>query len=116
MDLALRVTGLVASLILTLAAYFLVLNPAQFHLENRTAAVVILMFAMIQSIAQLLCFINLWKEKGPLWNLYVFLSTVSIIFIIVFFSLWIMHQLDYNMMPSPEDLKKMGLCSNFYFL
>jgi cytochrome o ubiquinol oxidase operon protein cyoD len=96
-ELSLRVTGFIASLILTLAAYFIILNPDFFHFDIKTAIIVIFIFALVQALAQLIFFINVWKEKGPLWNLSVFISTVSIIFVIIFFSVWIMNHLNYNM-------------------
>jgi cytochrome o ubiquinol oxidase subunit IV len=99
MQLTLRVTGLLASLVLTLAAYFLIINPEWFDVGNKMAVVFIFSLAAIQSIVQLICFIDIWREKGPLWNFYVFLSTLSIIFVIIFFSIWIMHHLNCNMMP-----------------
>lgn len=97
MQLTLRVTGFLASLLFTLAAYFLILYPSS--LGSKTATFLIFVFAGMQAIAQLICFINLWREKGPLWNLYVFLSTVSILFIVIFFSIWIIGHLNYNMTP-----------------
>jgi cytochrome o ubiquinol oxidase subunit IV len=99
MQLTLRITGFIASLLLTLGAYFIILNPHEFGLENKAAVLSIFALALLQAIVQLLCFINLWREKGMLWNLYVFLSTVSIIFVVIFFSIWIMDRLNYNMMP-----------------
>lgn len=99
MQLTLRIMGFLASFLLTLAAYFVILNPAEFNLGSRGATLAIFMLAAVQSLVQLICFINLWREKGPLWNLYVFLSTVSVIFVVIFFSIWIMDHLNYNMMP-----------------
>ena len=95
--LSLRVTGFIASLVLTLAAYFIILNPTFFNIDIKTAILIIFIFALIQSLVQLIFFINVWKEEGPLWNLGVFISTVSIIFIIIFFSVWIINHLNYNM-------------------
>lgn len=97
-DLIFRITGFITSLILTLAAYFIIVNPEFFHFDNKTAVIVILILALIQALVQLIFFINVWKEKGPLWNLGVFISTVGIIFIVIFFSIWIMDHLNYNMM------------------
>lgn len=99
MQLTLRFTGLFASLVLTLAAYFLMIHPGWFDIGNKTATVSIFILAGIQSIVQLICFIDIWREKGPLWNFYVFISTLSIIFVVIFFSIWIMSHLNYNMMP-----------------
>lgn len=96
-ELSLRITGFISSLVLTLTAYFIILNPEVFHLDVKAAIMVIFILALIQSLVQLFFFINVWKEAGPLWNLGIFISTVSIIFIIVFFSIWIMDHLNYNM-------------------
>jgi len=95
--LSLRITGFIASLILTLAAYFIITNPNFFNFDVQTAIIVICVLALSQALVQLAFFINVWKEEGPLWNLSVFVSTVSIIFIVIFFSIWIMNHLNYNM-------------------
>jgi len=96
-NLSLRITGFIASLILTIASYFIIINPVFFNFDIKEAAVVIFMLALVQSFVQLIFFINVWKEKDALWNLGVFVSTISIIFIIVFFSVWIIDHLNYNM-------------------
>jgi cytochrome o ubiquinol oxidase subunit IV len=98
-QLSLRITGFVFSLILTLAAYFVIINPDLFHLGNEMATIVIFILAGLQSIVQLVCFINLWKEKDGAWNLSVFLHMGLIIFIVIAFSIWIMNHLNDNMMP-----------------
>jgi cytochrome o ubiquinol oxidase subunit IV len=95
--LALRITGFIASLILTLTAYFIILYPEFFNFTIESAIIVIFLLALVQSVVQLIFFINVWKEEGSLWNLGVFISTVSIIFIIIYFSIWIINHLNYNM-------------------
>lgn len=97
-ELSFRATGFFTSLLLTLAAYFIITNPEYFNFSAKTAVIVIFSLALVQSLVQLIFFINVWKEEGPLWNLIIFISTVSIIFIVVFFSIWIMNHLNYNMM------------------
>jgi cytochrome o ubiquinol oxidase operon protein cyoD len=96
-DLSLRITGFIASLILTLTTYFIIINPIFFNFDVKTAVMVIFSLALIQSLVQLIFFIDVWKEKGSFWNLSVFASTATIIFIVVFFSIWIMNHLNYNM-------------------
>jgi cytochrome o ubiquinol oxidase subunit IV len=96
-NLSLRITGFISSLVLTCIAYFIIVHPELFHLNTKTAVIVIFALALMQALAQLIFFINVWKEKGTLWNLGIFLSTVSIIFIVIFFSIWIMNHLNYNM-------------------
>ncbi len=98
LQLTLRTIGFLGSLLLTLGAYFVIIRPG--NLDPKSAVILIFSLAALQALVQLICFINLWKEKGPLWNLILFLSTISIIFIVVAFSIWIMHHLNVNMMPS----------------
>jgi cytochrome o ubiquinol oxidase subunit IV len=96
-ELSLRITGFIGSLILTFAAYFIILNPEFFHFDIRTAVIIIFTLALVQSLVQLIFFIDVWKEEGIRWNLVIFISTVSIIFIIIYFSIWIINHLNYNM-------------------
>lgn len=94
-ELTVRLTGFIASLALTLIAYLIILNPEFFNLQ--TAIIVIFSLALIQSLVQLIFFIDVWKKKELVWNLGIFISTVSIIFIVIFFSIWIINHLNYNM-------------------
>jgi len=96
-EISLKVAGYILSLLLTLAAYFIILHPNVFNSDITTAMIVIFALALIQSLVQLIFFINVWREEGTFWNISVFASTVSIIFIIIFFSIWIMNHLNYNM-------------------
>lgn len=94
----LRLVGFLASLILTLASYLMVVHPEFFGSGINTALMVIFILALLQSIVQVIFFIDVWDERGLFWNLGVFISTVVLIVIIVGFSVWIMAHLDYNMM------------------
>ena len=97
--LTLRVIGYAASLLLTLATFLIVAYPDALHLQTQTIIFFILIFAILQACVQLVCFLHILSEKKPRWNLFIFASTVSIIFIIVAFSIWVMDHLNYNMMP-----------------
>ncbi|MBF0206417.1 MAG: cytochrome C oxidase subunit IV family protein [Oligoflexia bacterium] len=97
--LSLRIFGFIASFILTVAAFLIIIHPGLFHLENRAAIVIILSLALLQFIIQSIFFLDLGRETGPQWILAFFISTLFIILIIVFFSIWIMDHLNYNMMP-----------------
>jgi cytochrome o ubiquinol oxidase operon protein cyoD len=96
-EFSMRIKGFILSLILTFTAFFIIVNPAFFNMDIKTAVILIFSLALLQSIVQLFFFIDVWKEKGALWNLTVFLSTVSIIFIIIAFSIWIINHLNYHM-------------------
>lgn len=97
-ELSFRIIGFIASLILTLTAYFIILYPTYFNFDIKNTIIVIFMLALAQSLVQLIFFINVWKEKESFWNLGIFISTVSIIFIVVYFSIWIINHLNYHML------------------
>lgn len=93
-----RVVGFVASLVLTVTAFLIFFRPDLFQLGMKINLVVIFVLAVLQCIVQSIFFLNILNEKGPRWNLVVFASTVSVVVIIVVFSIWIMNHLNYNMM------------------
>ena len=94
------ITGFILSITLTLIAYFLVVDRllSEMNLTNT-----VLLLALLQFLVQIYFFLHIGSEKGPRWNLAVLASTLSIIFIVIGGSLWIMHHLNYNMMPSEMD-------------
>lgn len=89
------VTGFVLSVLLTLAAYVSLTNRS---LGNLTIAIVIGL-AIAQLLVQLVFFMHLGRGQSTRLNLVVFGFTLIVIGIVVIGSLWIMHNLDYNMMP-----------------
>lgn len=91
--LILRVYGFGISMVLTLAAFFVVLHPTL-----PMKAFFLLVLALLQFVTQSLCFLDILGEKGPRWNLVVFLSTLTIVLTILFFTVWIMNHLNENMM------------------
>lgn len=95
--LTVRVVGYALSLLLTLATFLLIIYPDYFHFQVRTVIWMVLIFAVLQACVQSICFLHILSEKGPRWNLFIFASTISIIFVIIAFSIWIMDHLNYNM-------------------
>jgi len=59
----------------------------------------LLALAVVQAICQSIFFLNVLSETGPRWNLLIFISTLSIMLIIIIGAIWIMQHLDANMMP-----------------
>ena len=84
------------SILLTVIPYLIVVNQL---LTGWILVMAIAEVAVIQLLVQLVFFLHLGNESKPRWKLVVFLSTVSIILIIVIGSMWIMTHLDYNMTP-----------------
>lgn len=91
--------GFILSVALTLAAYFTFTNRT---LPDPLLVSVIVGLAIAQLLVQLIFFLHLGKESRPRWNLLVFLFMLLVLIIVVFGSLWIMNNLDYNMM-SPKE-------------
>jgi cytochrome o ubiquinol oxidase operon protein cyoD len=90
------VIGYALSLIFTLIPYYLVTEHA---LTGNVLLAVIIGFAVLQLVIQVVFFLHLGREPKPRWNLLFFMNTVSIILLIVVGSLWIINHLHYNMMP-----------------
>lgn len=93
-----RTIGFVASLILTLIAYIVITCPELLHLSVTSAIITILALAICQATVQCIFFLDVWEETGIRWNLGMFISTVLLLLLIVLFSMWIMHNLNRNMM------------------
>lgn len=94
--LKLRIIGFVASLLLTLSAYWVLVSGG---FSQKMTVVTLLILALLQGMFQAICFLHLSMEKRARWNLAIFVSTISIIIVIIIGSIWIMDHLNYNMMP-----------------
>lgn len=88
------VSGFVLSIFLTLAAYLMVVNHGA---SRRILIGVVVFLALIQFGVQSFFFLHLGKESKPKWKLAVFIFMISIVLIIVFGSLWIMNNLNYQL-------------------
>lgn len=98
------VIGFMLSLICTLLAYVLVYTQVE-HGGGLDAMVVIPLLGILafsQFVVQLVYFLHLGTERKPRWKLMVFWFMIVIVAIIVIGSIWIMDNLNYNMMHSPE--------------
>lgn len=101
--------GFVISVGLTLIAYAVV----QKHLVGeyvsygaRAIILFILGLAVVQLIVQLFFFLHLGREEQPKWNTQMFLYMTLMLLILVIGSIWIMDNLNYNMMPSHDEVNK----------
>lgn len=107
--LRLYVVGFAWSVLLTLGAYVAVVSHM---LARRDLIIYIMILAIIQVWVQLYFFLHLGSEPKPRWNIWTFLFMSLILLIIVIGSLWIMHNLNYNMMSSHETNEYMLKESN----
>lgn len=97
-SLSSRIIGYVSSLIFTLTAFIIIIYPEFFPFGKEMNIVFLLVLACLQFVAQSICFLHVVGDKGPRWNLVVYLSTLSVVLIIVLFTMWVMARLDYRMM------------------
>ncbi len=91
------VTGFVLSIVLTLIPYVIVVNH-MFGKESLVFSAVL--FGVSQLIVQVIFFLHLSKKSKPQWNIIVFVFTVLIVSILVVGSLWVMYNLNYNLMEA----------------
>jgi cytochrome o ubiquinol oxidase operon protein cyoD len=87
--------GFILCLVVTCVAFAIVGKDS---LSKEFLYVTVSALAIIQLIIQVLCFLRLNASEGARWNLIAFLFTILIIIVIVAGSLWIMWNLNYNMM------------------
>ncbi len=87
--------GFVFSLILTLASYRIVVD---YHLTNGVLIGTLFSLAIVQALIQLAFFLHLGVESKPRWNLITFLFMVLVIVVVIGGSIWIMYNLNYNLM------------------
>ncbi|MBI3889507.1 cytochrome o ubiquinol oxidase subunit IV [Candidatus Saccharibacteria bacterium] len=101
------VIGFVLSLIITLVAFWMVYahtHGAQFSFPSNVLIPMLGILAFSQFVVQLVYFLHLGTEQKPRWKLVVFWFMVIVVLIVVVGSLWIMQNLNYNMMPAPENM------------
>ena len=97
------VIGFSASVLLSLEAYILV---SRHELSGHGLLIVLVGLALVQLIVQLLFFLHLGRETKPRLRLVALAGVVMVILILVFGSLWIMHNLNYshNRLLSPSQV------------
>lgn len=96
------IVGFVLSVVTTLAAYLLVVNQVG---SKEVLIYAILGIAVVQLVVQMIFFLHL--GRGSKWKAITFYFTLMVVFVIVVGTIWIMNNLDYNMMHmNPEEVKE----------
>ncbi|ODN41913.1 cytochrome o ubiquinol oxidase subunit IV [Piscirickettsia litoralis] len=88
------IIGFVLSLVITFIAFALVANKM---LPPSGLYVAVAILALIQLFVQLKFFLHMTTNPSGRWDLMSFIFTVFVVLILVGGSLWIMYNLDYNM-------------------
>ncbi|MGA8165603.1 MAG: cytochrome C oxidase subunit IV family protein [Waddliaceae bacterium] len=91
------IAGFALSLILTIAAYFI---AGEHIFTGWTAASAIIGLGGLQVLIQLIFFLHLGVESKPRWKLMMFLLMLLVVAVVVIGTIWIMSNLDYNLMST----------------
>lgn len=96
------VIGFVTSIVLTLAAFYLVKNQV---LDSTPLLVSILALAAIQMLVQMFFFLHLGRGPKPFYNIVFFAGTAGMIVLVVGASIFIMNSLYDHMSPEEATLR-----------
>lgn len=101
------VAGFVTSVLLTLTAFYLVYqhkHSAAPIFSHKYLMGALVFLALVQLFVQLIFFLHLDRESSPFWNLQIAILAAGTVLIVVIGSIWIMNNLNYNMMErSPQQ-------------
>jgi len=89
--------GFVLSLILTAIPFWLVMGNV---LPPETTRYVILGFAAVQVVVQMMYFLHLNSKSEGGWNMMATLLTIILLVIVLSGSIWVMTHMNANMMPA----------------
>lgn len=92
-------TGFVLSILLTIIPFMIIINT---WMEGWTLVWFFVAFAVLQLMVQLIFFLHIGKGASAQWNITVFGFMIFFVLIVVVGSLWVMHHLNYNMLPPIE--------------
>lgn len=96
------IVGFILSIVTTVLAYFVVVNELW---TKQTLIYMVMGIAVVQLIVQLVFFLHL--GRGNRWKVITLAFAVFFVLLVVVGSLWIMENLDYNMMTmSPEEMNQ----------
>lgn len=96
------VIGFGLSVITTVVAYLLVVHAVW---PKEALVYCVLGLAVVQLIVQVVFFLHI--GRGSHWKLITFLFTILVVGVVVVGSVWIMNNLNYNMMDmSPDQMRQ----------
>ena len=87
--------GFALSVILTAIPFKMVMDGGYSH---QTVLVTVMALAVVQIVVHLIYFLHLDGSSAQRWNVMAFLFTLLILAIVVVGSLWVMHNMNANMM------------------
>jgi cytochrome o ubiquinol oxidase operon protein cyoD len=89
--------GFVMSFLLIVAVYRIVMDH---ELRDALLVTTVVVFTVLSALIQLVFFLHLGMESKPHWFMMTFLFSALVIVIVIGGSLWIMNNINYDLMPS----------------
>lgn len=86
--------------ILSLIALFGAYRVDQYHLSDGFLTFILFVIAITQAILQLVFFFHIGLGSKPRWNIVSLFFAIFVLFLVIGGSMWIMYNLDYNLMMS----------------
>ena len=98
-------TGFVLAVILTAIPFWLIMGKV---LPSPTiTTLVILGFAIVQVVVHMVYFLHMDAKSESGWNLLALIFTAVLLVIVLIGTLWVMHNMNANMMPAMHDMQSM---------
>lgn len=96
-------TGFFASVVLTVIPFWLVMSGV---ISNPfVTGLTIMGFAAVQIVVHIVFFLHLDSRSENGWNLMALMFTLVLVVIALSGSLWVMHHLNTNMMPTQHNMQ-----------
>jgi len=93
-------TGFLLSVVLTAIPFWLVM--AKVLPSSEMTALVILGFAAVQMVVHMIFFLHMDSKAEGGWSMLALIFTVALVVIMFSGSIWVMHNMNTNMMPTPD--------------
>lgn len=93
-------TGFALAALLTLVPFALVMGEV--HMARSTLVAIIMGLGAVQIVVHLVYFLHVNRQAEEGWTLAATIFSVIILVIVMAGSLWVLHNMDANMMPMPD--------------
>ena len=97
-------TGFALSVVLTAIPFWLVM--AKVFTSPLTTAALVMALGAIQIVVHMIYFLHMDTKSEGGWNMMALIFTVVLVVIALSGSLWVMHNLNVNMMPMSPDMMR----------
>ena len=95
--------GFVLSVILTAIPFILVMSGG---LQSRAMTVaIVLLFAVVQIVVHMIYFLHMDFKVESGWSITSLIFTLIVLIICIAGTVWVMHNMDSNMMPNMDELR-----------